>query len=99
MSTPLDSSSSLDDVQAQYDDNADYDAANDVQKARRFKQAVRIQKRRVAGDYSHGPVRVTKSENLRQLEREEERVDAWLAANDTDRRGPRSVLADFRGFR
>lgn len=98
MTTTVDSSSTLDEVEAEYDDTASYLVDGSVEKARRFEVAVRILIRRVADEKSHGSSRLARRENLRLLQKELEDVRGWLRANDTNRR-PRAVHGDMSHFR
>lgn len=81
----LSSSSTLAQVNAAYDDNADYaeSGGGSTTKAAAFIQACRILLRRIATEAATGPERIRQDENLRAIRAELNDAKDWLALNDT----------------
>lgn len=77
----LTSSSTLAEVQAAYDDNADYDVENDTAKCKLFIQACRIYLRRMVNRADHGAASVW--DDYEKVEAELKAAKAWLQANDS----------------
>ncbi|MEY2855666.1 MAG: hypothetical protein RL030_2798 [Pseudomonadota bacterium] len=93
----VDSSSTLAQVEAAYDDNADYRDSSSVTKARLFAQACRILVRRyVSGIAIDG---ASTSRNVDLIKQQLSDVDGWLDGNDTARSSSGSVVLDFREAR
>lgn len=98
----LSSTSTLIEVRAAYDDNADYDdGAGDIAKARLFKQAVRILIRRTPAESRSGADAVR--DDTARMKEELDEVKRWLTANDPAHAGTRAAgsvrHASFREFR
>lgn len=78
---PLDSSSTLAEVQAAYDDNCQYDLNASVDEAKAFIAACRILIRRSTEKARHGESELW--EDVSRLQAALEKAEAWWAANDT----------------
>ena len=94
----LTSSSSLADVNAAFENNADYDIPPDVTKARAFIQAGRFLLRRMTAEVQHGGERIREApENIRAMLT---RAEGFLAVNDADSSsGGGARFFDFRNSR
>jgi hypothetical protein len=94
----VDSSSTLAEVEAAYDDNASYLEDNSVTKARAFVSAARILIRRYPSSQASGDAAVTLP--IQQIKQELDEARQWLELRDTDR-SPTEVswadVSDFRG--
>ena len=94
----LSSSSTLAQVEAEYDNNASYAEDLDTTKCRRFITACRILIRRTASSTTKGSNSLSFPTSL--LQRELEKAQRWLEAHDNDQRaGPVTTRPDFRNFR
>jgi len=97
----LDSNSTLTEIKAAYDDNADYDLVGSVTKCKTFIHAVRLLMRRMAEEVQHGNERIR--DDYRKLQAELQEAKAWLAANDTSATTSTTSgsvrFADFQDFR
>jgi hypothetical protein len=94
----VDSTSSLTEVQAQYDDNASYFEDNSIAKAKLFVTACRILLRRTASQMVKGSNQVNL--NVPLIEKQLKDAEEWLLARDTAfRPGPSVTRSDFRRFR
>jgi hypothetical protein len=99
MST-INSSSTLAQVQAAYDDNASYDQDNDPGKAKAFLTACRILLSRLPHSTSMGMDHTQLNTDLIAQQMQDARN--WLAVNDTassSPSGPRSTRTSFENFR
>lgn len=94
----VDSSSTLAQVEAAYDDNSSYLEDNSVAKARAFITAARILIRRYPSAQSSGDATVTLP--ITQIKQELDEARMWLEMRDVDR-SPTEVswadMSDFRG--
>ncbi len=88
----LTSSSTLSEVQAQYEDNASYDLNASVAECKLFIQAARILIRRTIDESAHGSTRMR--ESVSRLENELKKAEAWLAANGGGADGTLSASRD-----
>lgn len=94
----LTSASTNAEVEAAYDTNADYDnGAGDVSKAQLFVQAGRFLMRRYATNASAGGT--TFGRDVRVIQDELKRADAWLNLNDTARNTGSVTVMDMREAR
>jgi hypothetical protein len=93
----VDSSSTLAQVEAAYDDNADYRDSSSVTKAREFAKACRILVRRYLSGVSNDGTSVNR--NVELIKDQLEDVEVWLDGNDTARTGDSTVILDFREAR
>jgi hypothetical protein len=96
----ISSTSTLAEVIAQFEDNADYDVSADTAKAKLFIVACRILLRRNPNEVAHGTGRVRIEPGA--IQGELDAAMAWLKANDsTSVAGPRGYVryANFRNFR
>jgi hypothetical protein len=96
----VDSSSTLPEVQAAYDDNASYAEDKSVAKAKLFVTACRILLRRTPEESGTRESHFKMSTSL--IQKELEAARDWLQANDassTGNGGPAVVRSDFRSFR
>ena len=91
----LDSSSTLDQVQAAYDDNASYYEDNDITKCRQFITACRFLLRRIPKSSKHGEQSIDLNPELIR----QELIDAqnWLKGKEGRNAGVKHL--DLRGFR
>lgn len=95
---PIDSTSSLEDVEAAYDDNASYAETQDVAKAKLFVTAVRVLLRRLFS--SQGQGEATLGFRIDLLREELTSTQTWLEKRDPDSAPqPRVTFADFQNFR
>lgn len=92
----INSSSTLAQVQAAYDDNASYAEDNDVSKARAFLTACRILMRRTPRESGTREGHMTLSVDL--LKDQITDVQGWLAANDPSLTGPVVTNVNFQNF-
>lgn len=93
----VDSSSTLAQVEAAYDDNADYRDSSDISKAREFAKACRILVRRYLSGVSNDGTSVNR--NVELIKDQLANVETWLEGNDTARSADNSVIYDFREAR
>jgi hypothetical protein len=96
----IDSSSTLEAVQAAYDDAASYAEDNSITKARAFVTACRILLRRMPRSSGDQVSHLALSPEL--IQAEIERGMQWIAANDTGvsgSAGPGTTRSDFQNFR
>ena len=97
----LDSSSTLAEIKAAYDDNLDYDTAASTTKAKAFVQAARMLLRRMAQEITHGGRGVV--DDYRKIEGELAKAESWWRNNDSAATGstPAETIkhVDFRSFR
>ena len=77
---PVDSSSTTEEVESEYDDCASYDLDSSVDKARRFIVACRILIRRLP-DESEQTDGSRIRERVQKLENEQDRAEKWLSRN------------------
>lgn len=96
MST-LNSSSTLAEINAAYDDNASYYEDNSVAKARAFVTACTMLIRRLCNSVQRGDSQLQK--NVADLREERKTAEEFLATADTDRMGPRVVGVEFTEMR
>jgi len=103
MST-LGSASSIEDLQAAYDDNASYEEDGDAAKARVFLTACRILARRLAARVQKGDGSVAL--DARKFEEQAEEARRWLAVHGgtktpdgTSGAGAGYTYIGFQGFR
>jgi hypothetical protein len=98
----VNSSSSLAQVQAAYDDNASYDVERDPAKARAFITAARILVNRIPRETSTPQAQLRTAIDL--INEQIKSATDWLAANDTagsatNVNGPACKRLDFRNSR
>ncbi len=97
----LTSASTLAQVQAQYEDNADYDLVGSAAKARDFIQACRFLLLRLPSSGSSGATSTSLAENLTRISEAMKRAEQWLTANvaaSSNGGGVKHVsFEDFRG--
>lgn len=93
----LSSASTLAQVEAAYDDNADYRDDASISKARAFAQACRILQRRYLSGVSNDGTSVNR--NVELIKDQLAQVEAWLDSNDTARSDGGSTVYDFREAR
>jgi hypothetical protein len=86
-------------VEAEYDDNADYDEDVSPSKAKLFIIACRYLLRRLASSIAKGGSALGYDRRL--IQQELEAAKAWLCVNDTSSGsyGPRVTRPDFRNIR
>jgi hypothetical protein len=96
MST-LTSASTLEEVQAAYYDNADYDAVGSVTKAKDFIVACRYLILHLPRNINTAGSGV--SPNVIDVRSEMQRAQTWLASNDTTRAVGGVKSYSFKGFR
>jgi hypothetical protein len=93
----VDSSSTLAEVEAAYDDNASYRDTANITMARAFTQACRILVRRyVSGIAVDG---ASTSRNVDLIKQQLSEAEAWLDGADPARSGASTVSLDFRDAR
>lgn len=98
----LTSASTLTQVLAAYEDNADYDLVGSATKARDFVQACRILLIRLPAGGSSGATSTTLAGNLTEIRTAMQRAEQWLASNGgttSGRGGPNVKRASFEDFR
>lgn len=98
----LTSSSTLAQVQAAYEDNADYDLVASVAKARLFIQACRFLMLRLPAAGSSGDASTTLSQNLTEIRTAMQRAEQWLAVSGGSTAGgggPSVKHTSFEEFR
>jgi len=83
-------------VEAAYEDNADYDTTNSTTKAKDFIQASRFKMNRMAQEVRHGGASV-RDEYLK-YERALNAATGWLKTNDTSFAGGASGLVKHVSF-
>lgn len=96
----LSSSSTLEEIEAAYVDNASYAEDRSVTKCLAFTTAARVLLLKLPVSAAKGGS--SSSFSVESIKSELDKAEAWLGAqstNDTDRRGPNVTRADFRGFR
>jgi len=90
----LSSTSTLAEVEAQYDDNADYAEVESVAKAKLYIHACRILLRRYRSSQSGG--RVSQSRDLVGLREDLREAERWQRVHSTSRASS-ATLVSFRG--
>lgn len=93
----LSSASTLAEVEAAYDDNANYRDDSSVAKARLFAHACRLLVRRYLSSVGNDGTSVSRNVDL--IKEQLKEVDAWLDSNDTARTDGGSTVLDFREAR
>jgi hypothetical protein len=93
----VDSTSTLTEVEASYDDNSDYRDSSSATKARAFAKACRILVRRYMSGVTADGTSVSRNVDL--IKGELADVENWLDGNDTARTGESTVILDFREAR
>ena len=83
--TYVDSTSSLTEIKAAYDDNACYDVEGDAAKCKAFIVAARVYQRRIAKEVENGDSSL--AENVDAIKEELSAALSWRAANDTTASG------------
>jgi RecA/RadA recombinase len=96
----LDSSSTLAEIQASYDDNASYLEDASASKAKAFITAVRMLVRRTAQKVEDGAAEVSITQDLKQYREELGDARRWLIANSAVEDGGAGVKhMSFEDFR
>ncbi len=93
----LTSASTDAEVEAAYDDNADYRDTASITKARLFAQACRLLVRRYTSGVSSDGTSINR--NVELIRDELRDVDTWLDGNDPARSQSSTVVYDFRESR
>ncbi len=91
------SSSTLAEVEAQYDDNASYFENNSVAQAKLFVTAVVMLKRRHTSEKKHENVTIRRTVEV--LDDEIRDARDFINNNDSTRSGPRVTRVDLRRFK
>lgn len=100
MASTLNSSSTFEDIEASYIDNASYAEDASVTKAKAFITACRILLLKLPAEgQQSNRFRGRFDENLKQISNEMDEAKAWLSANDTTRQPGKVIHADFSNFR
>lgn len=94
----LDSTSTLAEIEAAYDDNASYEEHGSTAKCRLFITAVRLLVRRYRRKIQRGSGTVIETE-IALLQKELERAQTWLLKNDTSTSGGSVRHVSFESFR
>lgn len=94
---PVDSSSTLAEVQAAFDDNALYDVNGSVAQAQAYIAAGRILLRRVPTESGRGSARLRYE--LKYIADEVRRAMLWLVGNDSSARDDGAMHFDLQDFR